>query len=292
MRIARLAGVEICVNRWLILLMAVYVWAGVGMQVILAFACVGWHEFGHCLAAYYRGFAVREIELFPFGGVARLEAGVEQRPRDEMIVALAGPLCSFFLFAILEGVRIGGGPGHEILDFLRNVNFCLGMFNLVPVLPLDGGRLLRAWLASRFGALRATFTAAAWGEGIALVFGLLAIIGLYWRQTGLDLPIIAGFLLLGVHKERRMGPMVFWGLLQGKRRQLNQRSAWRGEVVVARQDVPVSSLLPQIAPERCLVVTVVDRKGRILGQIGEGELLARLAQGKADIVIGDMVRKP
>lgn len=291
MKVARLAGVDVRINEWLVLLSAIYVWAGVGTQVALAFLCVAWHEFGHILVAYRQGFIVREIEFFPFGGVARLGTSVQQRPRDEIFVALAGPAFSFALVLILEAGLLLGLSWNESLDFLRNVNFTLGIFNLLPILPLDGGRVLRAMLTSKLGAMKASQTSAEWGEGMALVFGLLAVLGLYWQQTGLDLPLIAGFLFLGAHRERRMGPMVFWGFIKGKRRQLTTRAAWNGEVVVARQDVRISSLLPRVAPEQCLVVTVIDAGGRIIGQIGEGELLGQIVQGKEDVAIGELIRK-
>ncbi|MBM7866856.1 hypothetical protein GTO89_04415 [Heliobacterium gestii] len=291
MRIVRLAGVDVRINEWLIVLAALYVWAGVVTEVALAFACVAWHEFGHVLAARRKGFAVQEVEFFPFGGVARLEPGLEQSPGDEIPVVLAGPLFSFLLLLILEGgVRLGVDWG-DYFDFLRNVNFSIGLFNLLPILPLDGGRLCRAWLAGRWGVMGASLRTAGWGEGLALLFGLLAIAGLYGGRSGLDLPLIAGFLFLGAHKERSNGPMFFWNLLRVKRRKLTGQAAWSGEVVVARRDARVSSLLPRIVPQRCLLVTVIDGEGAVIGQVSESELLQQMLQGKEDLAVGELIRK-
>ncbi|ABZ85244.1 peptidase family m50 [Heliomicrobium modesticaldum Ice1] len=291
MRIVRLAGVDVRINEWLIVLAALYVWAGVAVEVALAFACVAWHELGHVLVARRKGFDVQEVEFFPFGGVARLEPGLEQSPGDEIPVVLAGPIFSFLLLLLLEGgMRLGVDWG-DYLDFLRNVNFSIGLFNLLPILPLDGGRLCRAWLAGRWGVMGASLRTASWGEALALIFGLLAIVGLYGGRNGLDLPLIAGFLFLGAHKERSNGPMFFWNLFRMKRRKLAVRVAWNGEVVVARRDVRISSLLPRIVPDRCLLVTVVDENGAIIGQISENELLQQMLQGKEDPAVGELIRR-
>ncbi|QGG47251.1 site-2 protease family protein [Heliorestis convoluta] len=291
MRIARLAGVEIRINEWLILLAALYAWAGVAVYVALAFLSVAWHELGHTIAARRLGFAVKEIEFFPFGGVARLSADVNHRPRDEISVALAGPAFSFLLLLIIEGANLLGFSWGGYYEYLRIVNFTIGVFNLLPILPLDGGRVLRAFMTLKIGTMRASTIVASWGEALAIVFAFIAIAGLFWEKTGLDLPLIAGFLFLGAHKERRNGAMVFWNLLQSKEKQLQKRHTWNGEVVVARHNVPVSSLMPQISPNKCLIVTVVDERGQIVGQLSETSLLEHMMAGEKDCSVGELIKE-
>ncbi|MBC9783893.1 site-2 protease family protein [Heliobacterium chlorum] len=291
MKIARLAGVDIRINQWLVLMSALYVWAGVGPQVALAFLCVAWHELGHSIAARRAGFSVQEIEFFPFGGVARISPGLEQSPRDEIMVALAGPVFSFILVIMLDAGLMLGMGWNDSVEYLRNVNFTLGAFNLLPILPLDGGRVFRSLLTTLWGAMKASQQAALWGEGMALLFGFLSIIGLYWQKSGLDLPLIAGFLFLGAHKERTIGPMVFWRLLKAKRQNLSTKKTWSGDVVVAREDVHISNLLPQIVPDRCMLITVIDKGGHIVGQVSESDLLSHMMQGNEDMPVGDLIRK-
>ncbi|KAB2952331.1 hypothetical protein F9B85_09235 [Heliorestis acidaminivorans] len=291
MRIARLAGVEIRVNEWLILLAALYAWAGVGVYVALAFLSVAWHEMGHVLAAKKLGFEVKEVEFFPFGGVARLSAHINHRPRDEISVALTGPVFSFLLLLILEGTFYLGFSWGGYFDYLRIVNFTIGAFNLLPILPLDGGRVLRAILTLKMGTMKASNVTATWGESLAIIFAFLAVIGLFWEKTGLDLPLIAGFLFLGAHKERRNAAMVFWNLLQSKGKELAKKHTWNGAVLVARHSVPVSSLIPQISPNQCLLVTVVDEDGKIMGQVTESRLLNYMISGQQDCSVGELVKE-
>lgn len=191
--LGRLAGIRVKVHATFVLLL---IWIGVlhwraeqsaaavlgGVTFILAlFACVVLHELGHALAARRYGISTRDITLLPIGGIARLER-MPTNPHQELVVALAGPAVSVLIAAVLFAVlRVTGAlvPVDEltvtrgaVLERLMMVNIVLVAFNLLPAFPMDGGRVLRALLAMRMDHARATRTAAALGQGMALLFGL------------------------------------------------------------------------------------------------------------------------
>lgn len=154
--------------------------------VCLLFLCVLLHEFGHVFAARRYGVRTPDITLLPIGGVARLER-IPEKPQEELVVALAGPAVNVVIAALLFLV-LGGippmqaaaelhSPGQGILERLAWVNVTLVIFNLIPAFPMDGGRVLRAFLAWRMGYVRATQRAAAVGQGVAFLFGLLGLFG-------------------------------------------------------------------------------------------------------------------
>jgi Zn-dependent protease/CBS domain-containing protein len=176
---------------------------GVGL-IVAVFACVVLHEFGHALTARRYGVRTRDITLLPIGGVARLER-IPEKPSQEIAVALAGPAVNVAISACLGvvlflhyGIR---GMGHAPLlagDFLAQllaINVFLAVFNLIPAFPMDGGRVLRALLATRLDYLRATQIAANIGQGIALLFGLAGIV---WNPM---LLFIALFVFIGAGQE-------------------------------------------------------------------------------------------
>jgi Zn-dependent protease/CBS domain-containing protein len=150
-------------------LSAVAYWVRGALAAVLLFASVLVHEGGHAVAARRRGLKVRSVTLFLLGGVARIEEESSDG-RTETRVAVAGPAVSLAL-ALLFGI-VGQwsmwGPGmREVIRALASINLGLGLFNLLPAFPLDGGRILRGLLWNRLGKVRATSIASQTGSVFA-----------------------------------------------------------------------------------------------------------------------------
>ncbi|OUN01347.1 MAG: hypothetical protein BAA04_03950 [Firmicutes bacterium ZCTH02-B6] len=153
--------------------------AGALALILGVFASVLLHEFGHALAARRYGTRTPDITLLPIGGVARLER-LPERPAEELVVALAGPLVNVVIAAVLYVVLLVLGRtepmsgaslvGGNLAAQLLATNVWLVLFNLLPAFPMDGGRVLRAALASWLGRSRATQVAAAIGQAFAFLF--------------------------------------------------------------------------------------------------------------------------
>ena len=154
--------------------------------ILLLFACVLLHEFGHVFAARRYGIQTPDITLLPIGGVAQLER-VPEKPGEELVVALAGPAVNVVI-ALGLALALGGlpsmdagtqvqNPGVSLLGRLAWVNITLVLFNLIPAFPMDGGRVLRALLAYRLGYARATRIAAGVGQVVAFGLGLAGLFG-------------------------------------------------------------------------------------------------------------------
>jgi Zn-dependent protease/predicted transcriptional regulator len=171
--------------------------------VALAFSCVVLHEFGHALTARHFGVKTRDITLYPIGGIARLER-IPRDPHQEFWIALAGPAVNVVIAVVLLaafGTRAPltwdlEGHVHTSLPIrLMWVNATLAAFNLLPAFPMDGGRVLRAYLAERMNYLRATQLAAHVGQGMALLFGF---VGLVYNPM---LLFVAFFVFVGAGEE-------------------------------------------------------------------------------------------
>jgi Zn-dependent protease len=160
---------------------------------IALFASVALHELGHSWVAIRKGCHVREIMLLPIGGVAKMDS-IPSRPMDEFLVAAAGPLTSFVLAALFNWL----GDFAFLFISLRNVNLMLGLFNLLPSFPMDGGRIFRAFMTPRLGRLKATELAARIGRIMAIAGG---IFGLF--QGNFFLILIAIFIYQAAGAEYR-----------------------------------------------------------------------------------------
>ncbi|HLE55931.1 MAG TPA: site-2 protease family protein, partial [Rhodothermia bacterium] len=157
------------------------------------------HELAHTLVARARGVPVDAVTLFLFGVSSDIDQEREQ-PSDEMLIAMAGPLVSLGIATVAAAIRFGlPDPRLPLALFLEAVlllNAWLGVFNLLPTLPLDGGRVLRGFLWKQAGDYRrATRIASLVGRGIA---GLLLVGSLGLLLTSLDqekspIPSLAGY---------------------------------------------------------------------------------------------------
>jgi len=170
---------------------------GVGL-----FVSVLLHELAHTVYALWRGGRVRSITLMMVGGVSELSEP-PPRPRDEALMALVGPLTSLAMAVVFGGAMVlVRGTGSFNLQFacfyLASLNLFLGVFNLLPAFPMDGGRIVRAMLTGRLGLVRATRVASVLGRGFAVVFGL-------WGAATLNpfLLVIAFFIYMGAEGEAR-----------------------------------------------------------------------------------------
>jgi stage IV sporulation protein FB len=159
-------------------------WDGLAFMLLL-FACVLAHEFGHIFTARAFGVPTPDVTLLPIGGVARL-ARIPDKPIEEFLVAIAGPLVNVAIAIVLIVLGAHLDAQHlatvastkvSLLDRLAEVNLFLAVFNMIPAFPMDGGRVLRALLATRLGHLRATEIAASIGQLVAFALGFLGLFG-------------------------------------------------------------------------------------------------------------------
>ena len=171
-------------------------WSGAAWNcaaVLLLFTCVVLHELGHSLVARRFGIGVARILLLPIGGMAEFDS-IPRQPRREILITLAGPAVNFAIVAVLlpwlpsahllaagdvppTPASIGLWPW--LLNLILGVNLVMGCFNLVPVFPMDGGRILRALLALRWPYLKATYWASLTGKVLAVAGA--ALLGLVWH---------------------------------------------------------------------------------------------------------------
>jgi Zn-dependent protease len=285
-RIARIAGIEVRIHVTFLLLLLFFGWmyarqggtaaAVQGLAFILIlFLCVLLHEFGHALAAARYGIKTPDITLLPIGGVARLQR-MPDRPLEEFVVAIAGPLVNVVIAlgiwlglgarAILTEVPVGN-PQVPMLNQVMWVNVVLVLFNLIPAFPMDGGRVLRALLATRMNYARATNIAATIGQFIAFVFGFWGLVG------GNPLLIfVALFVYMGAGQEAAATQM----------RELARHSAVGDAMISDFRTLPATATLGDAAD--ALLATsqrefpITDEAGAVLGLLTRDDLIAGLKQ--------------
>lgn len=298
-KIGEVAGIGIFIHATFLMLIAWVAFAhwviersagaaiGGVLFVMALFTCVVLHELGHALTARRFGVRTRDITLYPIGGMARLER-IPEEPRQELLIGLAGPAVNVVLAAVIAStlaatgglvplgeIEVARGP---VLERLLLANLMLAGFNLLPAFPMDGGRVLRALLATRLSYVRATEIAASVGQTMAFLFGLAGLL-----VGNPILLFIALFVWLGAASEAAMAQM---------------RAAFSGLPVSRAMVTSFAALAPGDPLRKAVELTLQGSQsdfpvldgGRPVGVLHQAELLAGLAQRGPDASVGEVMQ--
>ncbi len=243
--------------------------------VLTIFVCVVLHELGHALAARQYGIGTSSIVLLPIGGVANLEK-IPEKPEQELWVAIAGPLVNVAIAIILGGIlwvtgnfqinmEITAIQADNFFFMLMVVNILLVVFNMIPAFPMDGGRILRAFLAFYLSRKKATLIATRIGQLFAVVFLFLGF------TTNPFLIIIAIFIFIAAQSEFNA---------VSSQHLIGSYSV--GDAMLTRYKALSPSDTLQDAVNALLTGTderflVLDEQGRLSGIITKGDIIRNLA---------------
>ncbi|MGB3781039.1 MAG: site-2 protease family protein [Tunicatimonas sp.] len=259
--------------------------------ILLLFACVVLHEFGHALVARHFGISTRDISIYPIGGIASMES-MPEKPAQELQVALAGPLVNLvialllWLYLQLTGtmpalaeLRFSGiTPGASWAFNLFLANVILALFNLIPAFPMDGGRVLRALLSFRLDRSQATRIAAATGQALAIGFVFFGLFYNFW------LVFIGLFVYLGAGSEATLETIQ--GFLAGH---LVRDIIITQFTPLSPQD-PLSRVAEVVLYSQEHGFVVVDASGNPAGVLSRRELIRGLAEYGKEAPVSQVMR--
>lgn len=292
MRVGRVLGCSVAVSPWTVAALAGYGILGQLAPALLAFVLLVTHELAHLVVARGFGLEVEEIELWPFGGIARVRGLEAAEPAVVALVAAAGPLNHFLLLGVGELLAALGMLHPTYGPWFLEANLILGTVNLLPGLPLDGGRILQAYLRASRGerdavrlALIAGYVTAGGmvaGAAVAAVYGLLLP----------DLAALAVVVAAGARREASRAAA--WALrpLWRRRQELARTGRLPLRAVAARADLPLKDVIGELRPRTYLLVWVLDERLRTLGVLDEGRLQRALLEGRFGASLGDLLDQP
>ena len=291
MRIGRLFGIELYMNPFFLALLALFFVAGVLGRGLVAFGVVFIHEMAHAVTARRFGVELNEVELLPFGGVARAGSELAVDPVRETYIAVAGPISNFALFALGVAMKNYGLWHPDLGPFFLQCNLMVALVNLLPALPLDGGRIYRAYLAGKNGIRAATYRVAGMGQFIGLVITIAGIVGLWRGYCGLDIPVTALFILYASTRERRAAPFLFMQLIRHKQEELSREGYLPAAHLVAVESMPLGQLIRPFVPRSFHLITVLDNHYRYRGVVTESAVIGALLEKGANIPVGTLVQE-
>lgn len=213
----RIQGIRIQIHPLFFFILLGAIWTGLFLEIATLFVIVIIHELGHLFTARSYGWRIEEIQLLPFGGVIEVAEHGNVSALEEMIVALAGPLNNGLMIWIAYFFSDWGWWSPEWTAYFIQANAVIALFNLLPILPLDGGKVLQAGMSFFIRYIQAVRLA----SGISFVLAILLLFyGLgfpNWGKIDLNVVIIALFLFFSNWQLLRNSPYQYMRFLMQRK---------------------------------------------------------------------------
>ena len=269
-----------------IVMMGISVLIGQFVELVVLFGIVIIHELGHAAAAKLFGWKVVEIQLFPFGGVAVVEEADTATAAQEVIVALAGPLQNLLMILIAYVLGLLEIWESSWTTYFINANAIIALFNLIPILPLDGGRIAQAWLSKQMSYYY-TLVISTWLSlilsGVLLMYCLFQLPD---QGIHLNLFAIAGFLLFSNGYSLRDLHYRFIRFLM-RRQKISNLLVQNGcllQPIVTGKMYRAISLAKLLKRESYHFIYVLDEDGTIRRVIAEQRLIQELFSSEHNVI--------
>lgn len=289
MYVLRLGGVRIKCSLFFLLLTVSLSLAGYFKEVVVLFGVILAHELGHAYMARRLQLAVTEVELTPVGGIAKLEDSLGADPMVELKVAMAGPAVNLMLILIILGYNSVHPIETGLLRLLLQSNLFLGAFNLLPALPLDGGRIFRALLSQSVGYRQATLQASRGSIVLGVLLLVVTFAGLTQGLLNVNLLVLAVFLFVVVGQERRRATYTFMQYLTLKKWELQKERVLVVRLVAISDSTKVKDLFPYFIPKHYHMFTIINQEGSPGPILTENQVLQAMIQHGIDAKVGDVI---
>lgn len=261
--------VRIKLNLFFILFLFASFYTGYIQQSITIFISVLLHEMGHAIVAKVLGIRVEEIELFPFGGVAKMEDITKYGGYMEAFIAIAGPVISGFIAALCAIFA----KDNKLLADTALFNFILMAFNILPALPMDGGRMLRNILLHHMSYKQATRTMVISGRFIAIALVLYNILIIYRGSTSIAYIITAVFIYLGCHKEMKYCSYYYLLHRNNYKKNHGSKKRLKSRIINVYPDTLVRFAANQFSPGTICIIHVRDQSGHVNHILSEADIM-------------------
>jgi len=262
------------INKYFIPCILLFILIGFKGQLIWSFIIVFFHELMHYITARYFGFTGFDMEILPIGTVLRLKNLDEATPKEDLIISMAGPLLNLILAVIFY--MLNKSMPRNYFNILYLGNLALGLFNLIPALPLDGGRILRDFLSLRIISRRANSITIRCSIFMGFALILCYLILLFSGSNNLIIGLIAIFILVTSFKEKERIAYIIMGDIIKKRHRIIRKGYIENKSISIYYKSDLISILSIVDKNRYNMFTILDKDMRVIDLIYEEELIEGL----------------
>lgn len=256
--------------------------------LLLAYCVAIIHELFHLFAAIMLSVRVKSIVLMPFGITLRLADRVIGNPAKEVVIAFFGPFANvlmFFVAVIMERLYIWGGTSLFLFKYL---NICMFFVNLLPCMPLDGGRVMRAILVLNAGYINAVSFQKKVEKIIIILLAAVGMVLLIYTKFNMSLVMIAAFLAFNLADEEKNKNYILMREIMNCRNKFKKRRYMKTKMLTARKDIKAIDLIKRFGYDSFYVVNVLGDNMTVADCITETEIIDALEKLGFGLCIGEI----
>ncbi len=279
-------GSHLAFNIWFIPVALCALLGGYGNIFFSAFSVAFLHELAHMFCARCLGTPMSRITIYPFGVAAQLSDGYIKSSEKEFLIAFSGPFFNIILFWLC--VILAKYLPSDILRFCLDINIAMAVVNLIPALPLDGGRMLKSILTSQFGIIRAYNFMLRLSRILICALGVFAVYLFFRSGFNFSLILISAFLFQNLSREQRSITHITLAEILNNSKKLKSRDVYKTKVICVTEDTAASILLRHLGYDYYCIVYVADKNCKIVKTLSETQVLKALTDRGIRIRFGDI----
>ncbi|MBQ9914742.1 MAG: site-2 protease family protein [Clostridia bacterium] len=262
--------------------------AGGFHTMLLSYAVVSIHELFHLFAALFVHERVGSIVVMPFGMTLRLSASLIRHTGKEIAIALAGPFANVCMLVLSGQIEKNMSDFSLSLDLFNIINVSVLLLNLLPCLPLDGGRILKALLTKIYGYIPAISFMRQFSRIVTLALFLLGIFLLAISRLNISLLMVAGFLAIHLTAEKQQNEYIIMQELLYAKKKLHQKGLMKSRSLTALSSVPAQKIIKKLSYDSYFIIHLTDENESHIATLTESEVVETLLQKGWQVTLGDI----
>lgn len=264
---------------WLLLPLLLLAWASGGLYTLLAaYAVAGIHELFHLFAALLAGERIGSVIIMPFGITLRLSAGLIRNTAKEIWIAAAGPAANVLMLLLAGLLETHYGSDSLSLLVFRFLNLSTLCANLLPCLPLDGGRIIKAVLIRKLGYISALSVMRRLSRGIILLLLITGAVLLCISRMNVSLLLATGFLAVQLSGEQHRNEYILMQELLYNKDKLQKSGIMPTRIFSAEATVHCRDILKKLSYDSYCLIQIIDENRQPLRMITEAQLVTAILQ--------------